>query len=72
VLAAALAPRTRRPLVAAAVLPALLDWGRRRPDLDPLLYCGLHLLDAAAYGAGVWAGCVRERTAEPLLPRLER
>ncbi|HEX3606474.1 MAG TPA: mycofactocin biosynthesis glycosyltransferase MftF, partial [Candidatus Dormibacteraeota bacterium] len=49
VLAAALAPRTRRPLVAAAVLPALLDWGRRRPDLDPLLYCGLHLLDAAAY-----------------------
>ncbi len=28
----------------------------------------LRLLDDLAYGAGVWAGCLRHRSAEPLLP----
>jgi mycofactocin system glycosyltransferase len=67
-----MAPRARRPLAAAALLPPLAEWWRLRPPLDPARYCALRLADAAAYGAGVWAGCVRERTLEPLLPRLER
>jgi hypothetical protein len=28
----------------------------------------LALLDDLAYGAGVWAGCARHRTVDPLLP----
>jgi mycofactocin system glycosyltransferase len=70
--AALLMPRTRRPLAAVALLPPLAEWWRQRPPLDPVSYGALRLADAAAYGAGVWAGCVRERTLSPLLPRLER
>jgi hypothetical protein len=54
------------------LLPPLAEWWNRRPPLDPARYSALRLADAAAYGAGVWAGCVRERTLGPLLPRLER
>ena len=68
--AAALAgrPRTRRAVVALALLPALVDWWRRRPDLDPLRWVAASLADDAAYGAGVWAGCLRGRTVAPLVP----
>jgi mycofactocin system glycosyltransferase len=71
VAAALLSRRARRALVLCAVLPPLAEWRERRPELDPVRYCALRLADAAAYGAGVWVGCVRERTAGPLLPRLE-
>jgi hypothetical protein len=58
--------------VAAAALPALADlWrDRRGTGLDPLRYVALHLADDLAYGTGVWAGCVRERTVAPLVPDL--
>jgi mycofactocin glycosyltransferase len=55
----------RRALIAGTVAAALLDW--RPGDLDPVRYAALHVLDDAAYGAGVWVGCLRHRTAEPLL-----
>ena len=29
----------------------------------------LRIADDVAYGAGVWTGCVRHRTATPLLPQ---
>jgi len=70
--AALVSRRARRALVLVAVLPSLAEWWERRPELDPVRYCALRIADAAAYGAGVWAGCARERTAGPLLPRLER
>lgn len=71
-LAAALASRrARRALAVCAVLPALLEWWDRRPALDPARYAALRLVDGAAYGAGVWAGCARERTVAPLLPAVE-
>jgi mycofactocin glycosyltransferase len=63
-------PAARRGLAACALLPGLAEWWRRRPDLDPARYCALRTVDAVAYGAGVWLGCLRERTAAPLLPRL--
>jgi mycofactocin system glycosyltransferase len=72
VAAAVRSRRARRALVLCALLPPLLEWRERRPPLDPVRYCALRAADAAAYGAGVWLGCVRERTAGPLLPRLER
>ncbi|MET9735711.1 hypothetical protein ABZZ79_35320 [Streptomyces sp. NPDC006458] len=35
---------------------------------DPLRWCAATLADDLAYGAGVWRGTLRERTALPLLP----
>jgi len=59
---------------AAAVLaaPLVVDWVRRRPPLDPLRWTVLGLVDDAAYGAGVWRGCLTERTAAPLQPLSRR
>ena len=37
--------------------------------LHDLFGLALHLADDAAYCAGVWLGCARERTLGPLLPR---
>ncbi|WP_281283249.1 mycofactocin biosynthesis glycosyltransferase MftF [Trebonia kvetii] len=66
---AALAVRKLRLPVAALILaPPLLDWADRRPPLDPARYVAARLLDDAAYSIGVWQGCVRRRTARPLLP----
>ena len=62
--------RGRRALLVAAVLPATLDWARRRPRVPLPAYVGLRALDDAAYCAGVWAGCLRRRTLLPLLPEL--
>ncbi len=67
--AAVLSRRARWALGAAVVVPALADWIRRRPDLDPARWTALHLADDLSYGAGVWAGCWRERSITALVPR---
>lgn len=61
----------RRHPVGAALLvaPLLHEWWQRRPTEDPVSFTARGLLDQAAYGAGVVAGCVLHRTARPLLPR---
>jgi mycofactocin system glycosyltransferase len=64
--------RTRRLATAGLVIPALADWVRLPPRLDPLRYGVLHVADDAAYGIGVWAGCVRVRSVRPLVPRMAR
>jgi mycofactocin system glycosyltransferase len=61
---------TRRVAGLALVAPAVSDWGADRGDLDPIRYAALHVADDLAYGAGVWRGCLKERTMAPLLPRL--
>jgi mycofactocin system glycosyltransferase len=60
----------RRAVLAAAVIPPAVDWWRSRPDVPLPAYLGLRFLDDAAYCAGVWRGCLRERTLRPLLPAL--
>jgi hypothetical protein len=70
VLLAATGRRGRRAAIGLVVIPPLVDWVRRRPDLDVLRWVAASVLDDAAYGAGVWKGCVRERTFGPLLPTL--
>lgn len=65
-------PRTRLAIAAAVLLPPLADWIERRPPIGPGAYIALRLADDAAYCAGVWLGCARERTLGPLLPRLYR
>ena len=62
--------RLRLVLAGAVLAPAAIKWHRHRPDLDPLTFLGLHLVDDMAYSTGVWVGCVRARTFEPVTPEL--
>ncbi|HLN04701.1 MAG TPA: hypothetical protein VK217_00375, partial [Acidimicrobiales bacterium] len=65
----------RRRRVALGMLllcPGLSEWARRRPKLDPFRF-GLGVLaDEAAYGAGVWRQCLRDRLWSPLVPSTAR
>jgi mycofactocin glycosyltransferase len=59
----------RRAAAASLVLgPALTGYAQRKPDLDPVTFVLGHVADDVCYGAGVWAGCVRERTLVPVTP----
>ncbi len=60
----------RRVLLVVLALPAVVEWGQRRPPLGPVRWVVACAVDDAAYGAGVWWGCLRARTARPLLPRV--
>ncbi len=63
--------RHGRRLAAAALLaPAAAEYHRLRPALDPVRWTVLRTADDLAYGAGVWAGCLRERSFQALRPRL--
>jgi mycofactocin system glycosyltransferase len=66
--AALVSRRARRAALVAAIVPALFDWRRDRPPLDPVRYVGMRLLDDVAYGLGVWRGSLGARTLGPLLP----
>jgi mycofactocin system glycosyltransferase len=71
-LAAALVTgRGRRP--AAILLGAHLaaDW-HAASTAGSLRAAGTRLAGDVAYGAGVWRGCLRARTVDPLIPRLVR
>jgi mycofactocin system glycosyltransferase len=68
--AAVAVPRLRVPLAALALTPPVLGWAERRPPMDPVRYVSARLLDDVAYSLGVWRGCLRHRTARPLLPKL--
>ena len=67
--AALVSRRARRALAAAAVVQGLLDHRRTRPALDPVRYVVALRLDDLAYGAGLWSGALRARSARALLPR---
>jgi mycofactocin system glycosyltransferase len=56
--------------VAGALMagPPLADWIRQRPRTGPARFVAVGLAEEAAYGAGVWAGCLRERHFAALLP----
>jgi len=67
--------RTRwgRRLAAASLLagPPLAEWAGQReagPRPGPVRFTARALADQAAYGAGVYAGCLRERMISPVLP----
>jgi len=64
-----LAALQHKRLAVLLVAPFLVEWATRRPGGDPLRHTGRALLDQAAYGAGVVAGCVRHQTVAPLVPR---
>jgi mycofactocin system glycosyltransferase len=62
--------RARAGVVAAITIPAWLEWRRLRPALDPVRWTAVRLVDDVAYGAGVWRGCIRERSPAALKPDL--
>jgi mycofactocin system glycosyltransferase len=68
-LAAATSRRARHVLIAAAAIEAMIDYRRSGVRLDPLTYLLIRRLDDLAYGAGLWHGVLRDRTAAPLIPR---
>ena len=72
VLAAATRRRLRLPLAVLIAADPLWRWWRLRPGIDPIRWTAACLADDVAYGAGVWAGCVRSATAGPLRPRISR
>ena len=61
----------RRAAVASLLLgPALTSYAQANPELDPVRFTLGQLADDICYGAGVWTGCVRERTAVPVRPAI--
>jgi GT2 family glycosyltransferase len=63
----------RRAAVASLLLgPALTAYEQRRPQLDPVRFTAGHIADDICYGAGVWTGCLRERTLIPVTPVISR
>jgi mycofactocin system glycosyltransferase len=65
--------RARRLAAAVAVLPPSIELARGAREgafVGPAAWLALRLLDDAAYGAGVWAGAVRSRSAGALIPDL--
>lgn len=68
--AAAAVPRLRLPLAALLLAAPILDWRDHGSGMDLGGYMAARLLDDLAYSIGVWQGCVQNRTAAPLRPRL--
>ncbi len=68
-LASVFSRRVRYALLLSASMP-FEEWLQKRPDLDPVRFAALRLLDDASYCAGVWKGCVTERSFRALLPYL--
>jgi mycofactocin system glycosyltransferase len=61
----------RRAAAASLLLGSpLATWFARRPAMGVARFTVAHLADDIAYGAGVYAGCARTRTAAPIRPRI--
>lgn len=63
--------RARRVLLMSAVVPNLWRWSRRKPNIDPLRYVALRVLDDVSYGAGVWSGVLNEKNTDAITPRFD-
>jgi hypothetical protein len=49
---------------------AMVEYGVKKPRLDPLSFLFYFTLEQASYQAGVWWGCVKFRRFQPLFPRI--
>jgi mycofactocin system glycosyltransferase len=68
VIMALISRRARMVLLAAAVIPPMHEWWSERPELGPLRYLALRVIDNASYGVGVWEGAISHRSADALKP----
>jgi mycofactocin glycosyltransferase len=66
--AAVVSPRARRALAVAAVADAVAAWWPHRGAIGLARFAAARRLDDLGYGAGLWAGAVRARSARALLP----
>jgi hypothetical protein len=66
--AALVSRRARRWALAAAAVDAAVGWWPLRASVGPARFAAVRRLDDLAYGAGVWAGAVRARSAAAVLP----
>ncbi|GAB2532579.1 mycofactocin biosynthesis glycosyltransferase MftF [Nocardia heshunensis] len=65
--------RVRRVSAASLLLGTpVTTYFRVHPRLDPIRFVLGQLADHTAYGAGVWAGVLRHRTAAPITPKFAR
>jgi len=64
--------RGTRAAVALVLAPPVVEWVRRRPDLDLPRWVAASVADDLAYGAGVWTGCLRSGSFGPVLPTFGR
>ena len=62
--------RHRWAIATLLCLPYLAEWFECRPRLDPLRWTTARIIEDAAYGFGVWRGCIQSRSVEPLLPSI--
>jgi mycofactocin system glycosyltransferase len=68
--AAVLVRGARVPVLAAALVPAILDWRNDTTSLPAARYVGLRIADDLAYGTGVWLGAIQRRSIGALTPVL--
>ncbi|MGY1696447.1 mycofactocin biosynthesis glycosyltransferase MftF [Geodermatophilus sp. SYSU D00814] len=68
VAAAAVSPRARRAAGAVAAADAVLAWWPHRAEVGLPRFAAARRLEDLAYGAGLWAGALRARSARALLP----
>lgn len=76
-IAASCSRHCRRVVVAAGLADGVIDWLRRigpdengHPPVNPVAYLFLKRLDDLAYGAGLWAGALRQHDPAALRPQL--
>jgi mycofactocin glycosyltransferase len=62
--------RTRNASLALLLAPPLVDWVRRRPQLDPVRSTALTIADNVAYGAGVLTASISSRSWDAIRPQL--
>lgn len=62
--------RVRRAVLLAALADGVVEYVKLAPDLDPVRFMVARRLDDLAYGAGLWAGAIKGRSARCLLPDL--
>lgn len=70
VAAAVVSRRARRTVAAVAVGDALLAWWPHRREIDLPTFAAGRRLEDLGYGAGLWLGAVRARSARALLPAM--
>jgi hypothetical protein len=68
VAAAAVSRRARRALALAAAADAAVAWWPHRGSVGFARFAAARRLEDLAYGAGLWAGAVRARSARALVP----
>jgi len=64
--------RGRRAALALVLVPPVVEWVKRRPDLDLARWVAASVADDVAYGAGVWISCLRSGALGPVLPSTGR